>query len=63
MVLFYARQLGLFAQESLDSSLTYSFVQPWGPRAINGLGSFLPWFRDMFGDLQEFFGNAEAQLK
>ena len=63
MVLFYAQQLGFFPPDSLRSSRTYSFVQPWGPKAINGLGTVIPWFRDMFAELQQFFGNAGAQLE
>jgi membrane protein required for colicin V production len=55
ILLFYAEQVGIARKENLESTLTYSFVQPWGPKVINGLGEIIPWFRDMFTALQEFF--------
>jgi membrane protein required for colicin V production len=57
ILLFYLKQMGFLRPESLDESSTYSFVQPWGPKLLNGLGSLLPWFRNMFAELQDFFGN------
>jgi membrane protein required for colicin V production len=56
ILLFYAEQVGFLKQEKLEHTLTYSFVQPWGPKVINSIGTIIPWFRDMFIDLQEFFG-------
>lgn len=60
ILLFYAEQVGLASPEKLKSSLTYSFVQPWGPKVINGLGEIIPWFKDMFEELKDFFGRFEA---
>jgi membrane protein required for colicin V production len=55
VLLFYAEQMKLLQQETIEKSMTYSFVQPWGPKAINAFGSVLPIFKDMFGDLEQFF--------
>lgn len=55
VLLFYAEQLQLIQAETINNSATYSFVQPWGPKAINGLGSLLPVFKGMFEDLKQFF--------
>lgn len=62
ILLFYGEQVGLVKPEKLGSSLTYSFVQPWGPRVIDGLGDIIPWFRDMFVDLQDFFGDVGRRV-
>ncbi len=56
VLLFYAEQVNIIQQETIDKSVTYSFVQPWGPKAINGFASIIPFFGDMFSDLKDFFG-------
>ena len=45
----------LLQPETIQKSVTYSFVQPWGPKAINGLGSVIPVFKNMFGQTGKFF--------
>lgn len=62
IVLFYAEQVHLIKQQTIDKSVTYSFVQPWGPKAINGLGTIIPWFKDMFAELEKFFGNVSDKM-
>jgi len=56
-LLFYAIQLNVIKQETILASASYSFIEPWGPYAINGLGKVIPWFRDMFQQLKDFFGS------
>lgn len=56
VVIFYLEQMQVLQKTTTSQSLTYPVLQPWGPRVINGLGSILPFFRDMFTELQEFFG-------
>lgn len=55
VLLFYAEQMKLIQPETINKSVTYSFVQPWGPKAINGFGSVIPLFKDMFAELEQFF--------
>jgi membrane protein required for colicin V production len=55
VLLFYAEQMKLLQPEMIHKSVTYSFVQPWGPKIINGFGSIVPLFKDMFGELEHFF--------
>lgn len=57
ILLFYAIQMNIFKPDTIAASRTYNFIEPWGPYAINGLGSLIPWFRDMFEQLKEFFGS------
>lgn len=54
--LFYAVQLNLIKTETIHSSRTYSIIQPLGPLVINKLGVMIPFFQDMFTQLQAFFG-------
>jgi membrane protein required for colicin V production len=55
VILFYAEQMKWLQTDTISKSVTYSFVQPWGPKAINGFGSIIPFFKDMFGELEQFF--------
>lgn len=57
ILLFYAVQMNIIKQDAILASVTYNFIEPWGPYAINGLGTVIPWFRDMFEQLTEFFGS------
>ena len=56
VIIFYVEQVGLIKKETKEKSVTYEFVQPWGPKAMNAMGAVIPIFKDMFIDLQEFFG-------
>jgi membrane protein required for colicin V production len=60
VVLFYAEQLHLFDKTTLDASQTYGFIQPWGPKVIDGIGEIIPLFGDMFSSLTDFFETGVA---
>ena len=62
VLLFYAEQMQWLQPETINKSVTYSFVQPWGPKAINGFGSIIPIFKDMFGELQKFFEEVGGKI-
>ena len=62
VVLFYTSQTGTIKQETKNKSATYSFIEPWGPKAINGLGVAIPFFRNIFTDLENFFGNLSGEI-
>ncbi|MCP9750477.1 CvpA family protein [Ferruginibacter sp. HRS2-29] len=59
--LFYAIQLKFINDETVKASVIYPYIQPLGPKVINSLGFVIPWFRDMFTQLQDFFGNIPAK--
>jgi membrane protein required for colicin V production len=54
--LFYAQKINLLNADTVQASKTYPFIQPWAPRVIDGFGTILPWFKNMFGELEAFFG-------
>ena len=63
VILFYLEMLGLIRSETISKSATYSLIQPWGPKAIDAMGVVLPFFRDMFTELQEFFEGVADRSK
>jgi membrane protein required for colicin V production len=57
ILLFYVQQLHLIKPEATQASSTYMYIQPIGPWIMNGIGSVIPFFRDMFDQLLQFFQN------
>ena len=55
--LFYAVQLRFLSEEAVAASIAYPYLQPLGPAVINALGTIIPLFKNMFTQLQDFFGS------
>lgn len=55
ILLFYATQLALIKPATAQASITYHYIQPFGPRIIELLGSAIPFFKNMFQELLHFF--------
>ena len=55
VLLFYAEQMKLLMPASIQSSKLYPFVQPWGPKVIDGFGGIVPLFKNIFTELENFF--------
>ena len=62
VLLFYAVQIKLLKPETIHQSAIYSYVQPLGPKAINGLGAVVPIFRNLFGQLEHFFDGVAKDI-
>ena len=62
IVLFYAEQLNLVKPETIKQSVTYEYIQPWGPKLMDGLGKIIPVFKGMFEDLEDFFDGVSRQV-
>jgi len=62
ILLFYAEEMKLIREPTIQASQTYSFIQPWGPKAINMLGAAIPFFRNMFNELEEFFSGISQKI-
>lgn len=58
ILLFYATQLQLLKTETIKASATYGFIAPMAPKAIAILGAAIPFFRDAFAGLLQFFEEA-----
>lgn len=59
ILLFYATQLHLIKEETIRASVTYNFLEPLAPKALNILGTVLPFFKNMFNELLHFFGKVK----
>jgi membrane protein required for colicin V production len=55
--LFFAEKLFLLQPSTVQDSKIYPYVAPLGPKVMDNLGSIIPLFKDMFTELQDFFGN------
>jgi membrane protein required for colicin V production len=62
VVLFFAVQMKWIDAQTIQSSRTYTFIQPWGPKAIDGIGSIIPIFKNLFGELEHFFETVSHHL-
>lgn len=62
VLLFYAEQLHLLGQNTTTGSKVFSWVKPIGPYVVNGLGKVIPFFENMFHELQQFFEGVSKQL-
>ena len=62
ILIFYADQLGFIKSETKNESVAYAYVQPWGPKLMDGLGKIIPVFKGMFKDLEDFFDRVSKQV-
>ena len=62
VLLFYAVQMKLIKPETIQQSVTYAHIQPWGPRVIDGFGDLIPFFKSMFEKLEQFFGGVAQEI-
>ena len=60
--IFYAQKLQLLQPAAIESSQTYNFIQPWGPKVMDNFGKLIPWFKDMFTDLGVFFNSLSNKI-
>ena len=63
VLLFYAEKVNLIAAGTIASSKAYGFIQPWGPKAMNAIGTLIPVFKDMFIQLEDFFAGISAEIR
>jgi membrane protein required for colicin V production len=55
ILLFFINKTGLLSTDLIAKSVTYTFIAPFGPAILDALGTILPWFKNMFTDLNGFF--------
>jgi membrane protein required for colicin V production len=56
-------KIHLLPRDIDTTSKMYDFIKPCGPGVINGFGVLIPWFGNMFTQLETFFGSAAAPVK
>ncbi|MBS1566346.1 MAG: CvpA family protein [Bacteroidetes bacterium] len=62
VVLFYAEKIHLIAAQTIADSKTYPFIQPWGPKVMEFMGKIIPFFSNMFHELEAFFANVSGKI-
>ncbi len=55
ILLFYAIRVHVVSRSTVTSSVIYPYIRSWGPVVIGGLGKLIPFFKDMFVQLEDFF--------
>lgn len=55
IILFYATQLHLIKQETIQTSVAYPIIYPMAPVVMDALGGIIPFFKNMFTELENFF--------
>jgi membrane protein required for colicin V production len=56
VILFYLTKAHVLSGGVIASSKTYNFIEPYGPYIINKVALLIPVFKDMFTQLEDFFG-------
>ncbi|MBL7717949.1 MAG: CvpA family protein [Flavipsychrobacter sp.] len=54
-LLWISSQMSLISPKTIAASYTYSFFAPIAPWVFAHVGAILPFAKDIFGDLQQFF--------
>ena len=55
VVLFFADKIHLVKQQTIQESVVYSYIEPCGPKIVNGFAVIVPFFKNMFTQLETFF--------
>jgi len=63
VLLFYAEKLDILKPAVIASSRTYAFIKPWGPKTVNFIGTLIPFFKDMFLQLEAFFAGIGDKMQ
>jgi membrane protein required for colicin V production len=61
--IFYAEKLILLKPATIQASLFYEFIQPWGPKVMDNFGKLIPPFKDMFTQLGDFFNGLSNKIQ
>ena len=62
ILLFYAEKIHLVDASGIQTSKTYSYIQPWGPRVIDQFGKIIPIFKGIFTELEHFFSGVSNKI-
>ena len=59
--LFYAVQLHFINATTIGNSFVYPYLQPLAPKIINSISSIIPWFKNIFTELKQFFAGISSK--
>lgn len=55
ILFYYIEKMGLIRSETMEASVTWDWIAPWGPAVLDGIGMLIPIFKNMFDSLNGFF--------
>ena len=55
ILLFYAEKIKIISAESIGKSMVYPYLRPWAPAVLEMFSKIIPWFKDSFTQLENFF--------
>jgi membrane protein required for colicin V production len=62
VLLFYAEKMNLIRADTIAASKTYEYIKPWGPKAMAAIGELIPFFKNMFQELEKFFSDMSEKI-
>jgi membrane protein required for colicin V production len=63
ILLFFMDRLHLLPASVKNASVVLPWIEPWGTWTMDMIGRWLPAMRNVFEDLQGFFGDVDAKIK
>jgi membrane protein required for colicin V production len=63
ILLFYADKIHLLQPASFQQSAVYPYIKPWGPVVIDNFGKIIPFFKDSFASLENFFESISHKMQ
>lgn len=61
VLLFYLVQMKIISTTTTNASYFYPYLKPLAPYVLETIGKVIPIFKDLFAQLQSFFGSVAAQ--
>ena len=61
--LFFAVQLNIIGSQAISQSVVYPYLDVTYPGSIKGVQKLLPFFKDLFYQLQDFFAVAAGKIQ
>ena len=61
ILLFYAQSVSIIKPELAQSSVAFRIIAPLAPAIMDGIGAVIPFFRNMFEELLQFFENVRPK--
>jgi membrane protein required for colicin V production len=62
VVLFFVQSIHVLKPSMVQQSVTYTYLQPFGPWVVNGIGKVIPIFSNLFLQLQHFFDAVKTNI-
>ena len=62
-ILFYSVQMKLFTEQYTKDSFSYPYIAPLAPALLHYLGMIIPFFKDVFLQLENYFSNVAERYQ